>query len=98
MLKVEVLHENVSGGLADVWCCDFDPHEPPQAAALFNTKGLSSGLDRTRGVVEHYRAPVQEEQPQRTAAVGGPQEGRPLTSNEECPFGVVNLSSTPLLE
>jgi hypothetical protein len=37
--------------------------------------GLPSGLERTRGVVEHYRAPVQEEQSQRTAAVGGPQGG-----------------------
>ena len=38
-----------------IWCGIFIPYEPPQAAALFNTKGLPSGLDRTRGVVEHYR-------------------------------------------
>ena len=63
-----------------IWCCIFTPHEPPQAAVLLNTKGLPSGLDRTRGVVEHCRAPVQEEQPQRTPADGGPHGGRPLTS------------------
>ena len=62
-----------------------NPHEPLQAAVLFNTKGhwaggLPSGLDRTRGVVEHFRAPVQEEQPQRTPADGGPHGGLPLTS------------------
>ena len=63
-----------------IWCGLFTPHSPPQAADLFNTKGLPSGLDRTRGVVEHFRAPVQEEQPQRTPADGGPPGGRPLTS------------------
>jgi hypothetical protein len=51
-----------------IWCCIFIPHEPPQAAPLLTTKGLPSGLEKTRGVVEHYRAPVQEEQPQRTPA------------------------------
>jgi hypothetical protein len=63
-----------------IWCGYFTPHEPPQAAPLLNTKGLPSGLDRTRGVVEHFRAPVQEEQPQRTPTDGGPHGGLPLTS------------------
>ena len=36
-----------------IWCSIFIPHEPPLAAVLLNTKGLPSGLDRTRGVVEH---------------------------------------------
>ena len=63
-----------------IWWGICNPHEPPQAAVLFNTKGLPSGLDRTSGVVEHCRAPVQEEQPQRTPADEGPPGGRPLTS------------------
>ena len=33
-----------------IWCGICTPHEPPHAAVLFITKGLPSGLDRTRGV------------------------------------------------
>ena len=53
------------------------PHKQLPCLTLM---GLPSGLERTRGVVEHYRAPFQEEQPQRTPADGGPHGGRPLTS------------------
>ena len=40
-------------GIWCIWCGICTPHSPPQAAVLLNTKGLPSGLDRTRGVVEH---------------------------------------------
>ena len=53
------------------------PHKQLPCLTLM---GLPSGLERTRGVVEHYQTPVQEEQPQRTPADGGPHGGRPLTS------------------
>ena len=59
-----------------IWCGNCSPHEPPQAAVLFNTKGLPSGLDRTRGVVEHFRAPVQEEQPFAFGAFGAVSSSR----------------------
>jgi hypothetical protein len=66
------------------WCGYFDPHETHKQLPCLTLMGLPSGLERTRGVVEHFRgrlgAPVQEEQPQHTPADGGPHGGRPLTS------------------